>query len=368
MPLSCLWVILMAIIKEWLGSTTTNRHGVTSFDFATVSGCNQLVVGPTCARGGTLDLLMTDVPNLVRVAVVAPIGSSDHSSLSAVISMAKAVTTLCVRKVFLKHQVNWNTVCSAIKDLPWSNICLANNPVEVLNEHLFRLFGLNVPTNVIRERNKEKPWFGDQCRHAFGLKQEAHLRWTRDRFQGNWEEFVDCQMRSNETNSETKRQFSDRNTAVLMNATPLISGGPLGYSSSLPPLVSEGGGLVCDSVGKADLLSDHFDSKQSREAVDPPLTCHPSPSLTTFVFRSKKVWRILLNLDPCGDTEIFGMFPIFLMITADVMAPGLSVVLRRLVRLGSFPCWRQAIVTPIPNGPPSSSVAKPTDFHNISIV
>ena len=24
---------------EWLGSTTTNRHGVAAFDFATVSGC-----------------------------------------------------------------------------------------------------------------------------------------------------------------------------------------------------------------------------------------------------------------------------------------------------------------------------------------
>ena len=37
-----------------------------------------------------------------------------------------------------------------------------------------------------------------------------------------------------------------------------------GSSSSLPPLVSEGGGHVCESVGEADLLSDHFDSKQSR--------------------------------------------------------------------------------------------------------
>ena len=66
--------------QEWLGSTTTNRHGVEAFNFATVSGCDQLVVGPTHARGGTLDLLMTDVPDLVRVAVVAPIGNSDHSS------------------------------------------------------------------------------------------------------------------------------------------------------------------------------------------------------------------------------------------------------------------------------------------------
>ena len=55
----------------------------------------------------------------------------------------------------------------------------------------------------------------------------------------------------------------------------------------MPPLVGEGGGLVCESIGKADLLSDHFDSKQSKEAVDLPLTCHPSPSLTTFAFRSR---------------------------------------------------------------------------------
>ena len=50
---------------------------------------------------------MTDVPDLVRLAVVAPIGNSDHSSLSAVISMAQVVPNLCVStKDFLKHQVN----------------------------------------------------------------------------------------------------------------------------------------------------------------------------------------------------------------------------------------------------------------------
>ena len=53
----------------------------------------------------------------------------------------------------------------------------------------------------------------------------------------------------------------------------LLSVSSLGSSLSLPPLVSEGGGLVCESVGKADLLSDHFDSKQSREAVDLQVTC-----------------------------------------------------------------------------------------------
>ena len=47
---------------------------------------------------------MTDVPDLVWVAAVAPLGNSDHTSLSTVILMAKAVSNLRVsRKIFGKH-------------------------------------------------------------------------------------------------------------------------------------------------------------------------------------------------------------------------------------------------------------------------
>ena len=57
----------------------------------------------------------------------------------------------------------------------------------------------------------------DQCRHAFGLRQEAYLRWTRDRTRVNWEKFFHYQVRANETYSEVKHHFSDRNRDVLMN-------------------------------------------------------------------------------------------------------------------------------------------------------
>ena len=51
------------------------------------------------------------------------------------------------------------------------------------------------------------------------------------------------------------------------------------------------------------------------------------------------------------------------------MAPRLSVVLWQLVRLGSFPAyWRQANVTPIPKGPPSSSVANCRPISIISVL
>ena len=53
-------------------------------------------------------------------------------------------------------------------------------------------------------------------------------------------------MRANETYSEAKRQFSDRNRAVLMNVQDkwwsTLKSPVFGTSSSLPPLVNEGGG------------------------------------------------------------------------------------------------------------------------------
>ena len=57
---------------------------------------------------------------------------------------------------FEHHLVNCNTVCGTIRDLPWRNIWLADNPVEVLNEHPSPLVGRYVPTKFINVRKKDK--------------------------------------------------------------------------------------------------------------------------------------------------------------------------------------------------------------------
>ena len=62
---------------------------------------------------------------------------------------------------------------------------------------------------------------------------------------------------------------------------------------------------------KVDLLSDHFVSKQSRESVDLPVTCHHFPSRITFAFRSSEVRRLLLYLDPYGGADPYPIFTFF---------------------------------------------------------
>ena len=82
----------------------------------------------------------------------------------------------------------------------------------------------------------------------------GHLRWTRDRSQVNWEEFLRCQMRANETFKESKYQFNVRNRAVLTNDKfphkwwSTLKPALFGMSSSLNPLAGGGGGLVYEPL------------------------------------------------------------------------------------------------------------------------
>ena len=83
-----------------------------------------------------------------------------------------------------------------------------------------------------------------------------------------------------------------------------------GLSSSLPALVGGSGGLLCESVGAVDLLSNNFDNTSSPGTASLAirlLVLSPSPS-----DRVRLINRLLLDLDPYGDTETLGMFLLFL--------------------------------------------------------
>ena len=84
---------------------------------------------------------------------------------------------------------------------------------------------------------------------------------------------------------------------------------------------------MCDSVSKADLLSDHFNSKQSRESVDLPLTSHGSINFMPFAFRSSEVnlgVSCYLDLDPFDVIGPLGIcFQFFL--REQLMSPPLVV-------------------------------------------
>ena len=167
------------------------------------------------------------VPDIIRVATVAPIRNSVHSSLSVVISMAQADPNSFVsRKVFLKHKVKSIEILSAVQ----YRICLAQHLVwwhscsgfERTSLHA----GWTLCIRIIRVPNKDKPWFDDQYRRAFGLlKQEAHLRWTRDRYQVTGKSLLSDKWKLMKPTQRPSMSLVTDTGMFLLMPSPLINGG-----------------------------------------------------------------------------------------------------------------------------------------------
>ena len=67
--------------EECFESSTTNLHGSAARDFASSSGCEQMVTEPTQIDGGVLDLVLTDVFDIVGVRVGSSVGTSNYSAV-----------------------------------------------------------------------------------------------------------------------------------------------------------------------------------------------------------------------------------------------------------------------------------------------
>jgi len=354
------------------GSPRTDRSGQVAVDFAAESGCEQLVREPTHSHGGTLDLLFTDVPELVSVSVVAPIGGSDHSTLSISLDTAQRVPEFTVRReVYLKSRANWDAIAGAMSSLPWSAIRSSADPGMELDRHVSDVVRSHVPSRIITVRSQDKPWFDDSCRRAYQLKQEAYRNWRRGMLHRDYLVFVELRRRAKEVYAVAEQEYRARARETLQMTTnshkwwSTLKSSVFGARSSIPPLIGDGGSLVTDSVEKADLFLRHFDEKQSRDKVTVPLSCFPRAKLSSFAFRSGELRSIMMGLDSYGGTDPSGVFPLVLKKSANVLARPLASVFRVMLKRGSFPvCWRLAHVTPVPKTPNSSFVR---DYRPISI-
>ena len=121
--------------SEWLESVSpTDRHGRDDLDFYNLSGCERLVRCPTLIAGNRLDIVMTDVPDIVDVFVCTPLGPSEHCLVGCVLHVQQSVPEYNVRStVVLKHRTNWNGVRNAIRSFTWCTILMSANRLDAFD-------------------------------------------------------------------------------------------------------------------------------------------------------------------------------------------------------------------------------------------
>ena len=172
----------------------TDQHGVMLLIFAfckNLSGWELLVRSPTHIDGNRLDLVMTDVPDIVDLFVDAPLWTSDDYFVSCVLRFAQSVPEYNIRStVFLKHCKNWDKVHWAVMSFTWSTILKSADPLDSFDRAIGEVIRRLVPANVFRSRSGDKQWFHPICRRAYDAKQTAYSAWCRARSEDHWGQFV----------------------------------------------------------------------------------------------------------------------------------------------------------------------------------
>ena len=118
--------------------------------------------------------------------------------------------------------------------------------------------------------------------------------------------------------------------------------------SSPPPLIGGGGGLVCESVGKAEMLSTHLmeSSRETQKICHPLAICLPVSLPLSSGHGRWGTWGGPCWIENPGMALTYWMCSSFLNRTADVLAPLPAVVSRLFLRLGAFLFAGERLMSP----------------------
>ena len=360
--------------NDWYNSgAQINTHGHSAKDFATNSGCEQLIAKATHIGGNCLDLLFTDSPGIVTADVGGTIGTSDHSFISAKIKINQSIPNVCTsRKKNLKSRADWDGINQDLLNTDWCTTYRSDDMVSSLNDILTNIIRRRIPTRILKFRMKDKAWFNDDCRNAYNEKQSAFHLWSNNRSDLCWENFTRLRADAQSIYDAAEREYNNSLKETLSSTDQphkfwsTLKSALFGVDSSMPPLLKADGSVAHCPKEKANLLAGIFDRKQSNECVDLPPTCFPEVNLSSLAFRSSEVKQLLLDLDNHGGMDPNGIFPLFLKKNAQLLAPKISTILRKLIRAGSFPSfWRSGNIAPLPKGVSASS--DPSDYRPITI-
>ena len=365
----------MHIIENVCSVSSTNNHGHATFNFALLSGCEQLVAGATHTSENRLNLILTNVPGIIEVSVIPLVGFSDHSLLSCIVSTAAHIPIVSVsRHVFLKSRADWDGIRNDLKNINWNAIYKANCPITYFNEALTNIISSRIPSKVIKSKLKDKHEQTSSSNMIFVFKLVAinnQLIVFGHKSDLCWNNYKLAQDHANSVYDDAMRDYKTY-LETLSNATQphrlwsALKFSLFGSDSSIPAFCRTDDSVTLSPQEKADLLSSTLNLKQNDKILNLPIGCHSELILNSFAFRSSELKNLLIDLEKSAGFDPNILFLLVLIKIADSLALKLAVIFRILIRQDSFPvCWRTANVTALLKS--STLLQNPSEYRPIYI-
>ena len=349
--------------KSWLGSTKTTPAGEYTEELCSAHGLWQHV--PCATRGSNLlDLVLSDLGDLVSVSLTNPIGSSDHLTLLVTIANEPFRERRNCRKFWRYDKADWGRLRKFLMDIQWQTI-LGNHPEEAC-EALTRtvLEGMEqfIPSKKLITRPSDPSWWTPECTAVVRAKQTAWKRWRGNPVDVNHNLYKTAALDSAACLSKARAlelaHIRQRLTSGSLKCKQWWScvkkAGGLGRQSSIPVIRDDQDTEYITCKEKAEGFGYFFAKKCSIDGGDfdesniPPFPQRCSSTLCRVRFRPSTIKRHLRQLDPAKATGPDGIPARVLKECADALAHPLSTLFSLCFEQGVQPSpWKIANVVPV---------------------
>ena len=274
-----------------------------ALDFFKLSGCEQLVRCPTRISANRLDLVTTNAPDLVDVVVGTPLGTSDHCFFSCVLRVEQSEPEFNVRStVFLKHRINWDSVCSAVRRFIWSTILKSADPLVAFDRAVSEVIvgevtGRYVPATVLSSRSGDKQWFDASCRRAYDAEQTAYRTWCTACNAEHYGQFVLARAEAQWVYGAARVLHNERTRNTLKHSTcsrkwlETLKGSIFGVKPSIPALRRPGGCLVVAPAKKASHMRLSLSGRIGKVVASHTAVARSSPTEAALIYTMHQALR-----------------------------------------------------------------------------
>ena len=356
--------------KRWLRHSNDNTQlGERLWHISQDNGLKQLVKKPT--RGQyLLDLVLTDVPELVTVTVLPEL--SDHRIVCIDLAVHVPTYAEIPREVWDFKYADWIGLKQAMASTKWRLFLEDDKPDEsaaAFCSHLISLCDQYIPKKTITERTSNHPWLDEDCIRAIEEKCNASGRseYRQKELECSkvlTQAFLKYQRELREKIASlpsSSKEWWKYNKELLNRKTK---------NSGIAPLKGPDGQWVLDPKSKADLLATTFESKCQLPPPPPPERRpqreHPPPKMPEFtLIRSRWVLRILKALKEGKASGPDGIPVRIFRECCKELAPAIAHLVRFLLRNHCWPnVWRQHRVQPLFK---KGAVSKPGNYRGVHL-
>ena len=346
----------------------------------TVQGLANHVTFPTHERGGSLDPVLTDLPDSsILCQQLGMVGTSDHHAVLTRVKLNAAREAAAPRSIWLWERADWAALRSSISHTDWDALLRGNAEEKAcaLTTKLLALQQQHVPSRMYLARPGDPAWFGYRCRAAAEAKHAAWVRYKRCPTRRNWVRHRSACRRVTATCRWARRHHQEDLRQKLCGSGvghktwwKLVKDQQgTGHRDAIPPLTRPDGTTATSSEDKASLLAEFFAEKMTVADMGrcpPHLPQETDCTVTDVQVTSEKVEQLLREVEESKATGSDDVSPRLLKRCASELSGPLTSVFQSCLRENRWPTmWKEARVVPAHK---KNSKSEPSNYRPISLL